>query len=268
MTDWDLEPPPPKKSTSPDKPRGGSAAGGSAGAGSHSDTTPRSAPDTTKAFSGAIIMPDTAKRPEAVGLEAPPVEPPSEEPAETPAVSARRRRAARNLAGWIVAALALILVGALVGFFVARSQSDQMEADLAQAREQLGLAQRALAQSEERNWNYYRENQALEAALEAQAGDPPSTSTTEGTGGGFLSHPAVHFPETYADGVFLVGEDIAPGAYDGVVVGEQGYWARLKGTDGLVGQIIANGVPRGPFVLTIVASDKAVELRGVRLTAR
>jgi hypothetical protein len=33
-------------------------------------------------------------------------------------------------------------------------------------------------------------------------------------------------------------------------------------------KIIANGIPSGPFVLTIVVSDKAVELRGVRLTAR
>ena len=268
MTDWDLAPPPPKKPTSPDEPRGGPAAGGSAGAGSHSDATPLSAPDTPKAFSGAIIMPGAAKRSEAAGPEAPLVEPPSAESAGAPAASARRRRAARRVAGWLVAALALLLVGALIGFFVARSQSDQMEADLAQTREELGLVQRALTQSEERNWNYYRENQALEAALEAQAGDPPSTSTTEGTGGGFMSQPAVHFPETYADGVFLVGEDIAPGAYDGVVVGERGYWARLRGTDGLVGQIIANGVPRGPFVLTIVESDDAVELRGVRLTAR
>mgnify|MGYP000965694918 CR=1 FL=1 len=178
MTDWDLAPPPPKKPTSPDEPRGGPAAGGSAGAGSHSDATPLSAPDTPKAFSGAIIMPGAAKRSEAAGPEVPLVEPPSAEAAGAPAASARRRRAARNVAGWLVAALALLLVGALIGFFVARSQSDQMEADLAQAREQLGLAQRALAQSEERNWNYYRENQALEAALEAQAGDPPSTSTT------------------------------------------------------------------------------------------
>ena len=68
--------------------------------------------------------------------------------------------------------------------------------------------------------------------------------------------------------MYLVGEDIEPGVYDGVVVKEQGHWARLKGTDGMVSQIIANGIVRGPFVLTIVQSDVAVELRGVILTAR
>jgi hypothetical protein len=35
-----------------------------------------------------------------------------------------------------------------------------------------------------------------------------------------------------------------------------------------VGSIIANALPRGPFVLTIIESDKAVELRGVVITAR
>ena len=53
------------------------------------------------------------------------------------------------------------------------------------------------------------------------------------------------------------------GAWD-----QAGYWARLKATDGIVSSIVANGLPRGPFVLTVVESDKAVELRGVELTAR
>jgi len=74
--------------------------------------------------------------------------------------------------------------------------------------------------------------------------------------------------KTYGDGVYLVGEDIEPGVYDGVVVKEQGYWARLEGTDGMASQFIANGIVRGPFILTIVQSDVAVELRAVILTAR
>ncbi|MBN1319872.1 MAG: hypothetical protein JXA87_03430 [Thermoleophilia bacterium] len=245
MTDWDLEPTPSKESAAPGKPQGGAASGGrlDAAAGPDGVADRRAAPAAPKAFSGAIIMPGTATPEETVGASG---------------ASARRRRAARDMWGWIAAALALLVVGALIGFFVARSQSDQMEADLAQTREQLGLAQRALAQSEERNWNYYRENLALEAALEeAEAGGQSPTSTTVEEHAGYV-----------ADGIYLVGEDIPPGTYDGVVVGEQGYWARLKGTDGLVSQIIANGVPKGPFVLTIVESDKAVELRGVGLILR
>jgi hypothetical protein len=35
----------------------------------------------------------------------------------------------------------------------------------------------------------------------------------------------------------------------------------------MVNGIIANAMPRGPFVLTIFPTDEAVELRGVRLTA-
>ena len=73
---------------------------------------------------------------------------------------------------------------------------------------------------------------------------------------------------TYGDGIYLVGVDIVPGTYEGAVTGEVGYWARLKGTDGVVGSIITNALPRGPFVLTIIKSDKAVELRGVVITAQ
>lgn len=202
-------------------------------------------------------MPDAAKSAdgEATGRE-----PGAGASAGGPAPPARRRRLWRRLLGWIVAGLALLLVGALIGFFIARAQSEQMESDLTQTREELGLVQRALAQAEERNWNYYRQNRALEAALEAaQTGGQlptPASEPPDGAAGG------------YGDGVYLVGEDIPPGAYDGVVIGDQGYWARLKGTEGLVSQIIANAVPKGPFLLTIVESDKAVELRGVRLTPR
>jgi hypothetical protein len=72
----------------------------------------------------------------------------------------------------------------------------------------------------------------------------------------------------FRDGVYLVGEDIAAGTYDGAVEGETGYWARLEATDGSTSAIIANAIVRGPFVLTIYVGDRAVELRGVTLTAR
>jgi len=162
----------------------------------------------------------------------------------------------------IVGALVLLLVGALAGFFIARSQSQATEDELTQARQRLAALQKGQAESEERNWNYYRESEALKAeiaALKAQPGttEPGSTSTTPSDAAG-----------TFTDGIYLVGDDISPGDYDGVVTGQVGYWARLRGTDGVVGAIVANGLVTGPFVLTVNTSDVAVELRGVKLTSR
>jgi hypothetical protein len=161
----------------------------------------------------------------------------------------------------IAVALVLLLVGALVGFFIARSQSADEAAELDRTREELGILQRALTQTEERNWNYYLQYEALRRDLDRYlSGGGSSTSTTL---------PRPYGPgATYGDGVYLVGEDIAVGTYDGVVTDEIGYWARLKGTDGTVNSIITNDIPRGPFLLTIITSDKAVELRGVVITAR
>lgn len=162
----------------------------------------------------------------------------------------------------IIGALVLLLVGALAGFFIARSQGQTTADELAQARQGLAALQKGQAEAEERNWNYYRENEALKAeiaALKEQPGttEPSSTSTTVAGAAG-----------TFTDGIYLVGEDISPGDYDGVVTGQVGYWARLRGTDGVVGAIVANGLVTGPFVLTVNTSDVAVELRGVKLTSR
>jgi hypothetical protein len=181
---------------------------------------------------------------------------------DTPRVPASARRGRRVPLAWVAAGLALLLVGVLVGFLIARSQAGDDEVELAQARQELSAVREALSQAEERNWDYYRENEALKVEVEnLEPGNLVSTPRT-------VDFDDVVTPGTYGDGIYLVGEDIAVGTYDGVVVGAQGYWARLKGTDGLVSQIVANAIPRGPFVLTIVESDKAVELRGVRLTAR
>jgi len=172
----------------------------------------------------------------------------------------RTRRRLAVLAAWVAGVLLLVAVGAVIGFAVARAQHDDIAAELSRTREELGVLERALSQAEERNWNYYRENSALKAQIEAGQGGG-SMPTTSAIGG--QSTPAV-----YGDGIYLVGEDILPGTYDGVVLGTQGYWARLKATDGQIGSILANAIPQAPFVLTIVVSDRAVELRGVRITAR
>ncbi len=72
---------------------------------------------------------------------------------------------------------------------------------------------------------------------------------------------------TFTDGTYLVGIDIQPGQYRGEVTSSMGgYWARLSGTSGELDDVIANDGPSGPFVLTISASDNAVELSNVKIT--
>ena len=71
--------------------------------------------------------------------------------------------------------------------------------------------------------------------------------------------PDVKLP---ADGVSMVGVDVAPGTYR--AAGEYCYWARLKGTSGEFGDIIANS--NGPGVVTIAATDKAFESRRCQWT--
>ena len=69
-----------------------------------------------------------------------------------------------------------------------------------------------------------------------------------------LRPPAL--PDSYSDGVYLVGEGIPAGQYSGVVTGAVGYWARLQDVDGSTSAIIENALPRGPFVLTIQSGDR------------
>jgi hypothetical protein len=156
-------------------------------------------------------------------------------------------------------AIVILLVGMMIGFFIARGQTSGDDVLLADARDELGQLQKALSQAEDRNWTYYRVNQALRTQLEEAmtGGSAPTTALAP-----------VRPAGAYGDGVYLVGEDIAPGTYDGVVDGSFGYWARLKSTDGMTSAIIANAIVRGPFVLEIYVADRAVELRGVTITAR
>lgn len=63
------------------------------------------------------------------------------------------------------------------------------------------------------------------------------------------------------DGTFLVGDDIQPGTYR-TAGGAGCYWARLKGTSGELGDIIANGNVTGPTTITIAPSDAAFQTSG------
>ena len=157
-------------------------------------------------------------------------------------------------------AVCIFAVGILVGLLL-HGQVGGGNAALSDSNTKLGEMQKALSASEDRNWTYSRANEALKAQLQdLQGGTTVSTTTT--------TEAALGAPATYVDGVYLVGRDVAPGDYDGVVTGVVGYWARLSATDGSTHAIIANGLPRGPFLLTILPADKAVELLGVKLTAR
>jgi len=158
-------------------------------------------------------------------------------------------------------AAALLLVGVSVGLGLTWSRVEDAGTSLTEARDQLVILRMTQASLQERNWTLYREIEALEAELEQMR----SAEEDTGTSG---DQAADGTRDTYSDGTYLVGEDIPSGVYDGIVTGDVGYWARLKGTTGMVNAIITNDLPRGPFVLTIYAGDKAVELRGVEITLR
>ena len=170
--------------------------------------------------------------------------------AEPPADNAARFSRAKRRA--LMTPVALVLVGiaagTVFGYYLAGSEIRQFRDEAAQAREDLDLLARAHQTLQERNWILYLD---LEAARAQEQSEPVETT-----------------PGTFGDGTYAVGTDIEPGTYRGEVAGEFGYWARLNNTSGMVSGIEANAVVRGPFVLTIVSSDVAVELRGVTLTAR
>lgn len=66
---------------------------------------------------------------------------------------------------------------------------------------------------------------------------------------------------TIGSGVWLVGSEIEPATYR-TEGGGSCYWARLSGTGGELGDIIANGLPEGPGTVTIAPSDVAFETSG------
>lgn len=85
---------------------------------------------------------------------------------------------------------------------------------------------------------------------------PPATAA--------VPKPEPVVPSIDGTGTFLVGSDVKPGTYrsagpdaDRRSLGLPCYWSRTRGTTGDLGDIIANGLPAGPAVVTIRKSDGA-----------
>ena len=71
----------------------------------------------------------------------------------------------RSVAIRIGLAAVVLIVGMELGVLVSRSGTAESTTALADARLQVGELQQALSRSEERNWTYYREREALSAEL-------------------------------------------------------------------------------------------------------
>ena len=156
-----------------------------------------------------------------------------------PASRRSARKTLRFVAVRMVLVAVLVAAGTEVGPLVSRGRTAENTAALADARLQVAELRQALSGSEERNWTYYREREALKAELDqarsTHTSAPPTTVPQTGSD-----------RRTYADGMYAVGDDISAGTYRGRVTRDVGYWARLKNTTGMVDGIIANAVPRGP----------------------
>lgn len=152
-----------------------------------------------------------------------------------------------GLAAALLIAAVTLVAGAVFGYWLAGSQAREAAREAAVARDELETLARAHEKLQERNWMLYLE---LEAA---QAEEPEDVAPPEAG--------------VFTDGTYRVGTDIEPGTYRGEVTREFGYWARLNSATGVISGIIANDIVRGPFVVTIIPSDFAIELRGVTLTA-
>ncbi|MCL1897557.1 MAG: hypothetical protein FWG16_01875 [Micrococcales bacterium] len=66
---------------------------------------------------------------------------------------------------------------------------------------------------------------------------------------------------TFGTGIQLVGIDVEPGQYT-APGGELCYWERLSGTSGGLEDILANDLPSGKAVVTILPSDVAFDSSG------
>ena len=96
------------------------------------------------------------------------------------------------------------------------------------------------------------------AVVEIQPGDVGFESSRCGNWTAVDTNASVGTPETFGDGIHLVGIHIAPGRYR--VENVAGcYYARLSGVSGTLGDIITNNNADGTVTVDIATSDNAFE---------
>lgn len=128
-----------------------------------------------------------------------------------------------------------------------------VQADLVVTDSQRGVQQYPITQEfvlVEDEWRVILRDEQVEtftAVQEPEQDTPDSESSEQNTIPG--------------DGTFIVGEDIQPGTYE-TEGSEYCYWERLSGTSGTMDDVIANGVPTGPAIITISPSDEAFLTEG------
>ena len=184
-------------------------------------------------------------------------------PENTAGAPASATRTARVRSSIQVGAVVLaLLLGVGIGVLLSSWASRDDAAVLEETASDLVELRTATSRLEERNWKLFRDGELAREELAQARGE--STGTAGAPAAGADAGEA----GVFADGVYLVPEGMPTGTYDGVVTGDFGYWARLKNAEGMVSSIESNGVVKGPFVLTVNPSDRAVELRGVVLTER
>lgn len=107
-------------------------------------------------------------------------------------------------------------------------------------------------------------------ALETQLGElgepiPEDSAALEDAGSGKDADPQAEAQgqaTTFGEGLQLVGADIQPGSYRAMNSSVFCYWERLSGLSGELGDIIANDIPSGAAVVSILETDVAFDSTG------
>jgi hypothetical protein len=132
------------------------------------------------------------------------------------------------------------LEGRLERTIIAKDQDvDELTEDVANLRIEKGKLQTAASDVEDQ-----------QAAADAR--DAELTAREQAVG----SVEAAKKSTEFGPGVYLVGTDIEPGQYRNTG-SDSCYWERLRGTSGDFSDLIANDLPSGQAVVTILPSDVA-----------
>lgn len=175
------------------------------------------------------------------------------QPVALPAPQQHRRLNSKRrvplLAAMVVGAF---LLGSILGAAVASggsSKSISLERKIADQAAELDHLRTTVADDKAKKDQLAQEKAALDqrsADLDKRESDISS------------QEQAIEANTIPGDGVFLVGKDIQPGTYRND--GSNGcYWARLSGTSGTLGDILANDNVVGQAVVTIASSDVAFQ---------